>query len=454
MFSKVRRSATRNSVAALASIALVVAGAVVAPAAGDAPGAPAKVVDYDPPTRLESYRYTDFGRSPSPRDDRTGFARFRVLERTGNCCENYITINRDGTVFDLGGRYINFSDDNGKTWKQVQPIEPLVNGEGTISMAPGGDVIGVEWDPYSGDHLLSYKYEAESKQWFFMEMPLHTPFYDRPWLTVVPGPFSIAGGKTPYVVFVDGFPHRGPYLYSTDGLTYVQTSNPFLDQSLRSVEQWPPTTKSAEMDWILPNSNSPITALGGGYALSAPGPFADSWSLFQPETMSWSALELPDGSELTPRLLVDSQGRIHDVSADSTRLEYRISSDRGKTWKSLTATLPKGHSTAEFDYRVNAALGIAVIGIHANTAEGDQDLLYKLDISSGRPRITRLYEIGKGDVDAAAGLGRDVRFDFETVGIFPDGRLAISFLDSTTGPVYTLTEAITDRLGPALAIEL
>jgi hypothetical protein len=57
-------------------------------------------------------------------------------------------------------------------------------------------------------------------------------------------------------------------------------------------------------------------------------------------------------------------------------------------------------------------------------------------------------------VTALAVARQNIRMDFQTVAIFPDGRLAVSFLDSSTGPIYHLTEPAQERLGPALAIEL
>jgi len=51
-------------------------------------------------------------------------------------------------------------------------------------------------------------------------------------------------------------------------------------------------------------------------------------------------------------------------------------------------------------------------------------------------------------VDGSSGVGADVRFDFETVAIFPDGRVAMSFYDTTTA------DNTTERIRPALAIEL
>src|SRR5688500_7355936 len=89
-----------------------------------------------------SYPMVDFGRSAGAKDDTDGTTDWTVVLSTGNCCENYLTSNSQGRLYDFGGSYINFTDDRGKKWKQVRPITPLVNGEGAIAMAPGGDVVG------------------------------------------------------------------------------------------------------------------------------------------------------------------------------------------------------------------------------------------------------------------------------------------------------------------------
>lgn len=450
-----RPTGTRRSVTGLTifSLVLTVLGGLAA--GQNAPGAPAQVVDYEPPTRVERYAMTDFGRSPSPKDDVKSSVPFRVVERTGNCCENYLTAAKDGTIYDIGGSYINFTPDSGKTWQQVKPLEPLVNGEGAIAVAPNGDIVAVEWDPYSGDHLLAYKYTAETEEWQFLEMPLKTPFYDRPWLTVVPGPFTVNGTQVPYVVYVDGYPHRGPLLFSTDGLTYIQTSNPFIDQAVNPpVTDWLPTARGKANDWIVPNSQSPITPLGKGSAIAQPGPFANRWSILNAETLAWSPYSLPQGN-LEGKYLVDSRGAVHNLMTSGQRFIYRISRNGGRTWKTLAVNLPKGHSSTgmQVDFRVNAQVGVAAVALHATAPESDVDLLYKLNIERA-PKLTRLYNIGLGDINASSGVGQDIRFDFNTVVILPDGRLAVSFLDSSTGPIYHLAEAATERLGPAIAIEL
>src|SRR5256885_12825640 len=118
-------------------------------------------------------------------------------------------------------------------FRSVRPLTPLVNGEGTIVVAPNGDVVAIGWDPYSGDHLQAFKYEAFSGQWFYAEQPLHQPFYDREWVTVVPGPFSIGGRTGPFITFLQGGdPRKDPAFVSTDGLSYTDASSIVLDDTL------------------------------------------------------------------------------------------------------------------------------------------------------------------------------------------------------------------------------
>lgn len=67
------------------------------------------------------------------------------------------------------------------------------------------------------------------------------------------------------------------------------------------------------------------------------------------------------------------------------------------------------------------------------------------------PVLKRRYTVGLGDTGSAAGVGNSIRMDFQTVAIFPDGRIALSFLDSTTAYPSPTTGQMQTR--PALAIE-
>src|SRR5436190_1445632 len=81
----------------------------------------------------------------------------------------------------------------------TQAGTPLNNGEGAILAGPNGTAYGVGWDAYSGDHLQGFRYtpNASGGVWEVSELPLHTPFFDRPWLTYVKGgSLLISGGGT------------------------------------------------------------------------------------------------------------------------------------------------------------------------------------------------------------------------------------------------------------------
>ncbi|MGH3712265.1 MAG: hypothetical protein ACRDT4_02215 [Micromonosporaceae bacterium] len=431
--------------------ALSAAAAAPAHAVGELP---ARVVVYQPPVSDATYPGIDYGRSTSPRDDRYAKTDWRVIQRTGNCCETYLTTTPSGRLLDFGGTYVNYSDDRGLTWRQVQALTPLVNGEGAIVTAPGGDVLGVGWDPYSGDHLQFYKYEADTQQWLYTEMPLHTPFYDREWIGVAPGPVTIGGQTYDYVSFVKGgFPSKEVWFMSTDGLNYTNVTSKMVDQLLngREVTGPVPTAAAPLNDWAQPNTNSGMTPLGAGGLLARPDSGA-AWGLFGGTSGDWASYHLPDGTDPSGLHQVDSAGRVHNVipAPGGTGFDYRISTDGGRSWRTVAVSLPDGFSIEELDFRAHRAAGVAAVAMRAQGPEADQDLVYKLDITGDTPRLTRMLTVGLGDLDATGGVGNDVRFDFESVTIFRDGRVAVSFLDSTT-KLPSATNP--DRPAPAIAVE-
>ncbi len=414
----------------------------------------AQVAPYAPPVGEQTYATRDYGKDGVPSaDDRTATTTWRVVKATGNCCENYVTTTRNGRLLDFGGTYVNYSDDRGKTWMQVRPLTPLVNGEGTIVLAPDGDVVGVGWDPYSGDHLQAYKYEADTGRWLYTETPLHQPFYDREWVTVVPGPFTIDGETVEYISFLKGgWPSKELWYWSTDGLNYTQVSSKIVDQTLsgaavRTID----TTSRSDADWNQQNTNTGMTTLGENALLAAPDfPSSNSaWSLFDGEAFTWVPAKLGDGTSPSGRFQVDSAGRLHNVLPQSSRFTYRWSGDNGTTWKGLDVALPDGSAIEQIDFRANRAAGVAAVLIRAqdNNTGSDFDIVYKLAIGKrdSAPKLERSYRVGLGDINATSGVGNDVRMDFQTVTIFGDGRLAVSFLDTTSG---------TPDPSPAIAIEL
>lgn len=412
-------------------------------------GIPAAVVAFTPEKitadASTTYPTTDFGATNSAADDRQGSTQWRVVLGTGNCCENHLGVTSDGRLFDIAGSYVNYTDDRGLTWRRVQPQTPLVNGEGSIVTAPNGDVLGIEWDAYTGDHLLAYKYNAASGKWFYLDAPLHHPVYDRPWISVVPGPFAIGLGAdtVPYITFVQGGTGlKDPMFVSTDGLTYHEASSLIVDgQTDTPVSGWFPIQADASFDWIQPIRSSPVTPLGNGRALANGG-----W-LLDPADRHWDAWRLPDNTAPPTFIQIDSRGRIHHLRSVTGGFEYRISADQGRTWTTTMVPFPLGLS----DFHVNAAIGVAAVATRVN----NQDWVYKFDIGGASARLTRRYKVGLGDARAAPGVGQLTapRFDFDTLAILPDGRVAMSFLDSTTlsHPPGT---GMLGRLTPALAIEM
>ena len=434
---------------------LVGGGGVGIPAQQQEIALEARVVDWMPPvptiTRsFPSIDYTDPTAGP-----RAGSTEWRVVGGTGNAAELWLHITNTGRILDLGGRYVNYSDDQGLTWKSVQPLEPLVNAEGSVIQAPNGDVVAVTWDPYSGDRVLTYKYNATEKKWYYMYQPIHTPFWDRPMIDVVPGPFmDPLGTSHPYLTFINGLPHD-PWQYSYDGLNYSGISYRSRDVGSTSpIQSWLDVKPDPMRDYTQIEADG----LFFGFAGLDDG---KAWSenlMFTREDMKWHRWTTPEGGQIEGHLQIDSRGWLHNVAGN----EYRVSTDGGRTWNELL--LPPGRAG---DFKANAAAGVAAVW----ALQGRKDMVFKIDITTPQPTLIRQYEVGLGDDPRSGGIGfygisGGHRFDFSSIGVFPDGRVAVSFMDSKTIiPFPTLSNPATcaikeiqsspcEVVSPVLAIEL
>ena len=470
----------------LAAVSALVAGAAIVPLTGSAraaTGFPANVVAWSPSsTSTQTYPTEAYGGTPaSTRELATSW---RVVNGLGNGAEKFLATCPNGRVMDLGGRYLIFSDDSGQTWTAAEPQNPLVNAEGALACAPNGDIVGVTWDPYGGDTLYSYKWDNGAKQWLYSVDP-HTPFYDRPEIAVVPGPFSVpqTGGGTqqvPYLSFVSS--HGSPVFYATDGLNY---ENPV--QNGAALTQWVPTKPDPTLDWDQSQVWGPMHALGGGWALDFSGgggaedfSLADnlnsnSYFLFDPQDLSLHPLTLPDpAASLTSNLQVDSLGRLHEVviHKDGGGFDYRMSSDGGKTWQTLPVAYPPHQAINSntggqvMDLRVNAAQGVAAVDTRTDVGtaaappqagDPEQDYVYKFDISGAAPVLQRRSNLGVGNTTTdTAYLGTyertGHRYDFASLAILPGGRVAASFMDESTHMPFPTTGI--DIEASAVAIEL
>jgi hypothetical protein len=406
---------------------------------------PAQVVDFTPEsTTVRTFPSTDY--TDPAAGPRAATTDWRVVMGTGNAAELWLHGTQDGRLLDLGGRYVNYTDDGGVTWKSVRPAEPLVNAEGSVIAAPNGDVVAVTWDPYSGDRVITYKYVAAEKAWYYMYQPIHTPFWDRPMIDVVPGPFTDPlGNSVPYLTFINGLPHD-PWQYSYDGLNY-----PGISYRSRDASSTPPI--SSWLD-VKPDPMRDFTQVEADGLFFGFAPLDDgkAWSenlMFTREDMKWHRWTTPDGDTIEGPLQIDSRGWLHNVLRSGTGFEYRVSTDGGRSWS--TVQVPEVGRPG--DFKANAAAGVAAVW----SLKGKKDVVTKLDITGAQPSVLGVYDVGLGDDSRTGGIGfygltGGHRFDFSSIVVLPDGRVAVSFMDSKTKMHFPTLG--TEVVAPGLAVEL
>ncbi|MEC8877572.1 MAG: hypothetical protein VX554_00150, partial [Candidatus Thermoplasmatota archaeon] len=92
-------------------------------------------------------------------------------------------------------------------------------------------------------------------------------------------------------------------------------------------------------------------------------------------------------------------------------------------------------------------LDLAVISMRVQTENSgissDADLVFHIRDYRESMEADSITLIGLGDLDATSGAGNDVRFDFSSMAILPDGGVVVAYHDSTD-----------DNTDPMFAIEL
>jgi hypothetical protein len=408
-------------------------------------GLEATVTDYTATITEETYPVLDARGRPA------GKQRWRIVAGTGNCCENYVASTSRGRLFDFGGDYLYFSDDEGVKWKRVEPDDPLPNfGEGAVAVAPNGDIVGVAWNPYHGDRLVPFKYEAAEEVWYYTVTKLHQPFFDRESLAALPGPFTFAGETYPYIVLLKGgYPAKDPWLVSLDGLNYFVPTAKFLDQmTSEHTTGYLDFKGTPAHDWLQTTFQTRLTALGKGQALSGLGGYIEDglshqWGLLD-KNITWSSFEFK-GTRLpgNGNMLTDSQGRLHYVTSTDKATIYMMSANGGRDWVTEKIPVPKGsQGRPDVDFRANGRMELTAIAAHIHEKNGNsQDFVYKLSTANHRIRMLKTYLVGDGKLVTGSGVTSTApRFDFSTITLLPDGRVVLSFIDG-------------EHRTPALAIE-
>jgi hypothetical protein len=159
---------------------------------------------------------------------------------------------------------------------------------------------------------------------------------------------------------------------------------------------------------------------------------------------SWACFSLPNETELNGPLFTDSRGWVHEVQADAGgEVLYRLSKDGGKKWTESSFTFPGepeiNDQSTTWDFKVNGKLGLAVLATHARKDDGTfQDQIMAFDVKTSKPRLTKIYYVGDGKLKSTVGLdpaslvdGKSTRVDFTSVAILPNGKIAVSFADTT-----------------------
>jgi hypothetical protein len=363
---------------------------------------------------------------------------YRVSAAGGNCCEKYVAASASGRLLELGGGNPFFSDDGGASWWTAEAPVPMLGGEGAITVTPTGDAVGASWDAYTGDRLAAVRYDAASGRWTYHENPLHTPFFDRPWLTVVEGPFTTPDGLTvPWISIVRGGLglDREVELVSYDGLVYTEVAATSPVTAWLPARPGPlPVTSDPHTDLLQPHAQSRISPLPGGGAIrrQEAGFLCDSRAQVIEADRSWTCLDLGD-EELAGDLRADSRGWLHNVVYGDTSVTYRVSTDGGLTWRATTHDVGGAITGTRPDFKVDSGRLRAFVALRVARTGGQQDTVLRFDVAGGGPALTEAYEIGLGDVVAGWDAGTvGTRMDFASIAILPDGRFAVAYADSTT----------------------
>lgn len=410
--------------AALISSALV---AVIAPLIVPAGAGP---IDSVPTQRLVGT--TTFSRSyPTrlPGGSAGPMKTWKVSRGSGNGLENYLASNAAGLLVNVGGG-VRVSRDLGTTWAQmISGRAGSSENEGAVAAAPNGDIVAVEWGAFAGDRLQSYKYVAATDSWLTSEVPLHAPFFDRPWIGVIKGPFDTLTGTAEYMtVLRGGYPSKDLWMYSFDGLNYERAGNAGLEADLLGeASAGPlPVTPDPDLDVVQSHPQSKVTSLAEGGLGFGPGCLVARTR----SDGSWDCMdEVPD--EMRGRVLVDSRGWIHSFQVNSGYVQYNVSTDGGVTWVTGAAAYPDGLRMVEYDVKVSAAAGIAALVVHGQGIGVDRDFVMKWDVSAPLPAPMGSYLLGNGDQDFGSGITSTLpRFDFQTITLLPGGKIAASFADA------------------------
>ena len=316
-------------------------------------------------------------------------------------------------------------------------------GEGSIVQATNGDLISMGWFPYpsasGADQFYAFLYDAEDEEWSWCFNRTPEPFYDRSWQVEVIGPINggIYGNGDYASLVISNFWHQVQNVggqISTDGLNYDYFPFPDRDGTLDSIEV---NLKSADLgpewDFTKPHKEMRSFPVPSG-GLYFPNYFIDGTDAFLDSSLNWWSATNENGSSLPSEYCsFDSSGALHCVIAEGTLVSHLLSWDGGENWENNTYDLSDSASSIEeWEYHSNGVHDLFVLNVRYQSSSGpDVDVAWHVRGFSESIIPDSMTYIGQGDLDSTSGAGADIRFDFASMGILPDGGSFIAYHDST-----------------------
>ncbi len=379
-------------------------------------------------------------------------------EHGGNCCEHYLAATKEGWILNFGGEYPTWSEDRGITWQEYRPsifsqigcLEPKPTvpgqeglGEGSIVQATNGDLISMGWFPYpstsGADQFYAFFYDAEEGEWSWCFNRTPEPFYDRSWQVEVVGPINggIYGNGPWASLVISNFWHQVQNVggqISTDGLNYDFFGFPDRDESLDLIEvDLNPESLGPEWDFTKPHKEMRAFPVPSG-GLYFPNYFLDGSDAYLDTSLNWWTGVTMNGSSLPSQYCsFDSSTALHCVTSGQTSLVHMLSWDGGETWENRTYNLSeKAMDIEEWEFHSSGVHDLFVLNVRFQSSDGpDVDVAYHVRGFSQSLDPDMLTYLGQGDLDSTSGAGNDIRFDFASMGILPDGGSFIAYHDST-----------------------
>jgi len=375
-------------------------------------------------------------------------------EYGGNCCEHYLATTIDGSILNIGGEYPVWSHDRGQEWDTYIPgflTDPMCRtpvptnpgqeglGEGSIVQATNGDIISMSWFPYVGadlklDKFYAILYDASEDEWTWCYNRMTEPFYDRSWQVEVIGPISSNIGSGDWAsLVVSNFWHQSSNAggqISVDGLNYYNFQFAGRNSNIDLMEVDLNFSNPGEYyDVNKPHKEMRAFPMPSG-GLIFPSYYNNGNAAFMDTSLSWNELAVQFPSEYCQ---IDSSGTIHCVANSGTSFTHYKSTDGALTWENYTYDMGDVASQIEeWEFQANGELDLFVLNVRYQSASGpDVDTVYHVRGYSEDMSPDTFTYIGQGDLDSTSGAGNDIRFDFASLGILPDGGVVVAYHDST-----------------------